>query len=241
VKFIIATAAMALMASTAMAADLIVEDEVVVDVPAAAYDWSGAYVGVNAGFAGLSADAPGYYGVYYGDYYDGDGRLAPNGTGGLAGVGAGAQAQFGSFVLGIEGDIDWAWLDGSENYYEDYYESHASWNWLATLRARAGVAVDSLLLYGTVGVAAVNAEYGSCYYADCDPAYTPYDYTESVTQFGIVAGVGAEVMVTDNVSIKAEALYVGLPDETFYTPAGDYEATFSSSAVVARAGINLHF
>lgn len=236
-KLILATAAVALMASTAMAADLIVEEAAVVDVPAAAYDWSGVYVGVNAGYGTLWSDQPlsendpYWYGSYYGNH-------EISGSGFSAGVGAGANAQFGSFVLGIDGDINWTNLEASTDDGDNYHIG-SSWDWYATLRAKAGVAIDSVLLYATAGVAAVNSTFGYCYYADC----SDYDYDESYTQtqFGLVAGIGAEVAVTDDVSLKGEVLYIGLPEETVASPYYEYDANFTTSAVVGRVGLNWHF
>lgn len=237
-KLILATAALALMASTAMAADLIVEEEAVVDVPAAGYDWSGAYVGVTAGFGVLTADQPlsesdpYWYGTYYGNH-------EITGDGFSAGVGAGANAQFGSFVLGLDGDINWTNLEASADYEGEYYKISSQWDWYATLRAKAGIAIDSLLLYATAGVAAVNTTYSYCYYADC----SDYSYDESYTQtqFGVVAGVGAEVAVSDDISLKGEVLYIGLPTETVASPYYEYDADFTTSAVVGRVGLNWHF
>lgn len=237
-KFILATAAMALMASTAMAADLIVEEVGVVDVPADAYDWSGLYIGVNAGFGALKADQPygDYDGYWYGSYYGND---EVSGNGFSAGVGAGVNAQFGSFVLGLDGDINWTNIEASADD-EGYYEIKSDWDWYATLRAKAGVAIDSLLLYATAGVAAVNTTYSFCYYAgDCGD----YSYDESYTQtqFGLAAGVGAEVAVTEDISLKGEVLYIGLPTETVLSPYYEYDADFTTSAVVGRVGLNWHF
>jgi outer membrane immunogenic protein len=238
------------MASTAMAADLIVEEAAVVDVPAAAFDWSGAYIGVNAGYGSLKANQPyaDYYGYWYGtDYYGENDDVS--GDGFSAGIGAGANAQFGNFVLGIDGDINWTNLEASDsddvNYAPDvYYEIKSQWDWYATLRAKAGFAVDNALFYVTAGVAAVNATYSYCE----TPGYCEEDYDSSFTNtiFGVAAGVGAEIAVADNVTVKGEVLYVGLPEQTYLTPyyewdGSEYDGNFTTSAVIGRVGLNWHF
>lgn len=239
-KLILATAAFALAASGAMAADLIVDEVGVVDVPAAAYDWSGVYIGANLGFGALSANQPysDEYGYWYGTQYYGENDDVA-GEGFSAGVGAGANAQFGTFVLGIEGDVNWSNLEASDNY-NGYYQISTNWDWYATLRARAGVAIDSLLLYATAGVAAVNTTFGFCYEVGYCGDYE-YDQTFTQTQFGVTAGIGAEIAVSEDVSFKGEVLYIGLPEETVLSPYYEDDANFTSSAVIARAGLNWHF
>ena len=236
-KLILAISALALSAGAALAADapLMMEPSV---SSTAGYDWSGFYAGVVGGVGMITANVPGDDGVFYGSYY---GNIDAADVGGTIGLEAGTQGQYGSFVVGVEGDISWGWLKTNVNSYSDYYESHASWDWLATLRGRAGIAVDNTLFYATAGLAAVSANYGSCYYEDCEPDYSD-DYTKTTTQFGIVAGVGAEVAVGDNMTLKGEVLYVGLPSTTFDVPYNSYySATFSSSTVLARAGLNFKF
>ena len=86
-----------------------------------------------------------------------------------AGGTVGANLQFGAGVIGLEGDIMWSSLDVSEaGYYTgDYYVMHSDWDWLATLRARAGVAVDRALIYVTGGLAIVDRKNSFCYEDPC--------------------------------------------------------------------------
>lgn len=240
-KLILATIALALTASTAMAADLVVSEEPAA-VEAAAFDWSGAYIGVNAGFGVLQANQPtaDYDGYWYGSYYGND---DVSGDGFSLGVGAGANAQFGNFVLGVDGDINWTNLEASDND-GTYYEIKSSWDWYATLRAKAGLAVDNALFYVTAGVAAVNATYSYCETVGYCDEY--YDVSNTNTIFGWTAGVGAEVALADNVSLKGEVLYVGLPEQTYLTPyyewdGSEYDGNFTTSAVIGRVGLNWHF
>jgi hypothetical protein len=76
--------------------------------------------------------------------------------GGLVGGTAGYNYQLGRWVLGLEGDIDWAHLNGSSDpsavaggpvaYSTDLL-------WLNTVRGRTGYAFDRFLPYTTTGLA----------------------------------------------------------------------------------------
>src|SRR5476651_2559028 len=71
--------------------------------PLRAFDWTGFYVGVNGGYGwGKSRYDFGAAGIN---------RFNVNG--GLVGGTIGYNYQFGQTVLGIEGDIDWADINGS--------------------------------------------------------------------------------------------------------------------------------
>lgn len=196
-----------LLTGTAAAADLYVPtpDQAIVT---ASRDWTGFYIGANAGYADFDA-------AHYGD----DSDLATL-NGWQGGVQAGYNVQFDSVVLGVEADLSAAGiLEGSDT---DHWNEDAGINGLATLRGRLGFAVGDLLLYGTGGLAIGNLEV--------------YDEAQAIT--GWVAGVGAEYMVTDSVSLKAEYLYTnfGTVDVDGYS--GD-EFDIDGSAV--RVGVNFHF
>ena len=64
-----------------------------------------------------------------------------------------------SFVLGIEGD--WAFGGTVATNDEPGIDTDLSFNNIATLRARAGFALDNTLLYFTGGLAAVDMEFGA--------------------------------------------------------------------------------
>lgn len=217
----------------AQAADLAVPPAVATE----AFDWSGFYLGATAGAGLLTASVPAEYGYEYGSYY---GNIDYSAAGGLLGIGASAKLQSGSFVYGIDADVSYSNLQADGSTYPDYYYSSATWNWLATLRATAGLAVDKTLFYATAGVAAVGATYDICAYTGCDDDY--YDTHRDTTQVGLVVGAGVETAIADNLTFKGEVLYVGLPDYVTDVDYDDYyTATLSSNAVLARAGLNWKF
>jgi outer membrane immunogenic protein len=98
--------------------------------PSAAYNWSGVYAGVNAGYEwGTITNS----------------KVAPNGLEG--GLQAGFNWQNGAFVFGAETDIQ---ATGADDTFAPYKFSNP---WFGTFRGRAGIALNNVLLYGTFGLA----------------------------------------------------------------------------------------
>ena len=176
--------ALGALASSAFAADLPTHKgpPPAPTIVMAPYSWSGFYVGVNGGYADptakLSVSSPD--GVWSSDP---DWVPSPYGPG-IAGVGAaniglhgfigGAQAgynyQINNFVLGVEADADYMNLNGSyaTTKYNDYTDDSGRQYWasgsasvdsLFTLRARAGLAFDRLLVFVTGGVAITDEKF----------------------------------------------------------------------------------
>lgn len=210
-------------ATSVMAADLIVEEDVAVEAMAAAHDWNGAYIG---GFVGYGAgDA-----IWGNTFNDLDVPV----SGFLAGVTAGANFQMDSFVLGVEGDVAWSGIGGTVVCPNPAFDCSTDINWLSTLRGRAGFAADAALLYVTAGLAVGDVT------STADDG-TVYDNTS--TYVGWTAGAGVEFAVADNVSVKAEYLYVDLGEQTI--PAADLNAggdvPISITAHTAKVGLNFSF
>ncbi|MBN8966063.1 MAG: porin family protein [Rhizobiales bacterium] len=170
-------AALALACVPAAAADL-----TSYTTPTRASFWQGPYVGANLGYQwGSITNAP----------HD------PSGV--VGGLQAGYNWQNGQFVFGGETDLQ----------ISDADDRFARWQfanpWFGTLRARAGIALNNVLFYGTAGLA-----YGTLKLED---ALT--GASESATKLGWAAGVGLEVGLTQNWSARAEYLYVDLGDHSF--------------------------
>ena len=205
--------------------------------PAAqSFDWSGAYIGVVGGL-----------GMWNSTFSDFDenmsyGSVDLSGWGGSLGATMGYNVQMGSVVVGVEGDVNWSNLGAS--FYDNNYDAQHDrvWNWYSTLRLRAGLAQDNALFYATAGLAAVGVDF----VGDDSPPNAcgdDYGYCLDETVLGLALGGGVEMEVADNMSVKLEGLYIGLP--TSYADdeyAGDEDAyAVSSSAFIARAGLNWRF
>ncbi len=176
--------------------------------------WNGAYAGVHGGVTWAEVDAP-----IIGQL---DNRNA------VWGVHAGYNLTNGRFVIGVEGDLN---FDGAgfSHTIDGLGSATAETEWSASLRARMGMTFGSALIYGTVGYARLNAE------GHENPiAGGQNSISESFS--GIVYGVGAEGLVTSNVSLRLEALrYDYSIDHEIARPFIDLNET------VLRAGVTFHF
>lgn len=210
---------------SAQAADLIIEEPAAL-VASSAIDWSGAYVGVHGGFGSGKQYVPGS---------TGDGTDI---EGSIAGVQAGYNVQIDNFVLGIEGDVSWSNVGWEQSI--PLAELAFTADWLATLRTRAGYAIDGLLFYATAGLAAGGAT-ADMYAEDPNLPNQTIDYSESNTHYGWVAGLGAEAVVTDSISLKAEYLYRDLGGKSYAIPISLEPVDIAARAHTVTVGVNFHF
>ena len=139
-------------------------------------------------------------------------------------MGLGFNHDMGDFVFGLDGDIS---LLTNDNRLEMKETVDADYDWFATARVRAGYDLDGTLLYATGGLAALSADFE----ADGD--------SHSETFIGWTAGGGIEHMMTESISIKAEALFADFGSENF-SLAGD-DTDIDADMVVVRAGISFRF
>jgi outer membrane immunogenic protein len=138
-KVVTTTAAAFLVAGSAFAADVVsYQDPTPVAPLAAAYDWSGFYVGINAGIGGGTAKHP-FSIVDTAGTSLVDGSVNLNGNGFTGGVQAGYNVQSGALVWGVEGDIQYAHIDnrvsGSFGGGALDLEAGTRLNWFGTLPA----------------------------------------------------------------------------------------------------------
>jgi len=200
------------------------------EADAPAQNWDGFYAGIVAG-GGLLSETTTEHGMsIYG------GGASESEFGGLAGGTIGFNVQSGAAVYGLEADLQATWLGTDQTFADTVTVNRSSWDWLATVRARGGIAVDSVLAYATAGVAVVSTDY---FYGRSDLIAGMYAESSGV-QYGLTAGVGVEYALGDNMSVKAEYLYLGLPSQTASTDFGEI-VDFVSSANIARVGLNFHF
>jgi outer membrane immunogenic protein len=220
--------------------------------PPPAYSWAGCYVGLNGGYGWNSgrtsyqndpntstADPinfiPDPFLAMFGasDAYIPT-PTATHGSGGVFGGGGGCNWQTQRWVYGVEADVDWAHIAGSNTTSvfsgpsgfgtgpgggtsidnTGTANEQVSLRWLATFRARAGFAVqDRLLLFVTGGVAVggVNTQgsvtTSSPFPGFINPAWTGSD---STVKAGGVIGGGAEWAFSDHWTAKAEYLWYDL-------------------------------
>jgi outer membrane immunogenic protein len=181
------------------------------------YNWTGLYFGINGGGAfGTSAwDLTGSRDI----------------SGGFIGGTIGYNYQVGQAVFGVEGDIDWADINGTTTTGCPL-GCKTSDSWLSTARGRLGYAADRFMPYVTGGAA----------FGDIR-ASTPGFGTQSSDKAGWTLGAGLEGALVGNWTAKVEYLYVDLGRFNCGVSCGAGLATdnVSFKSNILRAGINYRY
>ena len=172
--------------------------------------WAGFYLGGNFGYAWGSVD---------------NAWAKPSGFIGGAQVGYNWKQLNSPWLFGVEADIQGSSAD----------DTFANWKfsnpWFGTVRGRGGYAFNSgyasnsVLFYGTLGLA-----FGQLRAAT-------FGLSESHTNVGWTAGVGAEYRFAPEWSAKIEYLYVDLANSNFVITGASHGLSFG----VVRAGVNYRF
>jgi opacity protein-like surface antigen len=200
---------------------------------AAAYDWTGLYLGAFTGMTWGTSDW----------YFPPIGMGATSRTAGaLVGGTAGFNKQFGPYVLGVEGDLAATNAKGGvsciSNAQNLGFPSETNCNndvrWMATATGKFGYTWDRVMLYGKAGAAWANNKADvSCngdpnFQLNCFAANNPnfigngvQNTISTIHQFGWTAGLGFELALTSAWSAKAEYDYINfgsynvvMPDTT---------------------------
>jgi outer membrane immunogenic protein len=215
-------AVLALAAQAASAADLPRRSEMPVKAPIIApyYNWTGFYVGINGGGA-WGRSSFDFFGASTGNF---------NTSGGLVGGTAGYNYQMGQFVLGVEGDIDWANVKGSAPCVIGVFSCQTQNDWLGTARVRAGYAIDRIMPYVTGGLAVGDIKANTLIGSQSD------------TKAGWTVGGGIEFALVGNLTAKVEYLHVDLGTLGCTTACGFVGNTnVKFNEEVVRGGLNFRF
>ncbi len=226
------TAAIALATTAASAADLPVRAAPPAPFIAAVpvFTWTGFYVGANAGYGWQNSEDNSIF-VPAGTFGPGTagGTISyadDSGEGFVGGGQIGYNYQMGSFVLGVEADLQWADLGGSNGtafvpaaFPADFVPAGTAGgiDWFGTVRARAGFAFDRALVYATGGFAYGGADDNNDFFSNNDDVRT-----------GWTLGGGVEYAFTNNLTLGLEGLWVNLE--------GDNNETFIGTVPAAGGG-----
>lgn len=213
--------AILLCMSSALAAPAFAEDR----------DWSGAYIGVSAGYGwGDNRVADDNPDLFY--------RIEPGGL--IAGGQIGYNLQIGGWVVGVEadatiGDLDRRMAPGDSVGAFD--EVSIEVDYLASIRLRAGLTSGQALYYATGGVGFA--------------AWTDRNFVGGVqfgdgldhSRTGWTLGAGIEYAVDARWTAKFEYLHYGFGDETlppttfWYIGSDHFETSFDT----VKFGLNFRF
>jgi outer membrane immunogenic protein len=214
-KIILAVSTLASAAMFATAANA-------ADMAPAGYDWTGVYVGVNAGMAWNNAEvdqSAKLAGERYNQLSD---KIEGDQSAFTAGGILGYNYQIDRIVLGVEADISYLGFSDDHKRNRDFtLPGHGDMtatsklsfegDWFGTLRARAGYAADNLLFYGTGGLAYGHmAADGRLKITDQESGdFIKWDGSTDSVNWGWTIGAGMEYGL-DRWSLGLEYLFVDL-------------------------------
>lgn len=233
-----AMAAIALgVAAPASAADLAAP--VHVPPPAdAMYNWSGFYIGANAGGGSSHGCAT--------DIIAGGLLLLDQGcndaTGGVAGAQIGYRWQSSSWVLGLEAQGDWAGLKGSNaEIFSPAFTNRSNVNAFGLFTAQVGYATNNVLFYLKGGAAVTNNHFD----VFSVPSNLIVANTPDQTRWGTTLGAGLEYGFAPNWSLGIEYDHLFMPDQTSIfiptVPALPAETSITQGVDVVMARLNYRF
>src|SRR3569832_386016 len=156
------------------------------------YNWTGFYLGGTAG-GGVAKSShldPDCFTCADTKFQEGFGTV---------GLTAGYNYQFGHTVLGVEGDYNWANVDKTKQFANDDGRNEIGttrfkMDQFATVRGRAGLAIDQTLIYATAGLAFAHVENTTLL---GDPTLVTRA-SEDKWKTGLAVGGGLEFALTHN-------------------------------------------
>ncbi|NJO54530.1 MAG: porin family protein [Bacteroidales bacterium] len=221
-RLTLALLATTMIAGTASAADLSARRYEPV-AASYAFNWTGFYVGGHLGYGWGTNDwtAPSWYA----------GELDTDFDGFVGGGQLGFNYQMGNIVLGLQGDISGANLEGT------VYDINGNWlkneaTWLASVTARLGFTADRALFYVKGGAAWTDI--------DSTAGVVGIDvYKKSETRDGWTLGAGVEYAFAPNWTTFVEYDYYDFGNKNTIFGGNLYKVDTDVSVV--KAGINYRF
>jgi outer membrane immunogenic protein len=182
-------------------------------VPPTVYNWTGFYIGGNAGVAWTQGDLSDSFGNSFSNsqnaVFAGGGQI-------------GGNFQINWLVVGVEADFDWlANNNNSSNAVTvpsvGALQVSANDRWITTLAARAGFAYNNWLFYAKGGGGWVGV---NNFTLTNVPTGGSISFSNSNSNAGWLAGAGIEWGFAPNWTAKIEYDFLGLNNQTFTVPAG---------------------
>jgi outer membrane immunogenic protein len=200
------------------------------------FTWTGFYIGLNGGYGGDRFE------------YDFAVLGVPGSTrvtsgGGFGGGQIGYNYQVGSWVFGVEGDIQASDIKGeiSATVLGVTATTGSKIEWFATARGRLGYAWDRVLLYATGGYA--HASVDTTGTVTIVGAGAPFGVAGGIntSHNGWVAGGGIEYAFTNNLTLKTEYQYLDFDSKTLASAGAATFIDVRPTAHTVRGGLNWKF
>lgn len=205
--FFFAAASLGLALSPAMAADIVQPS------PPEVFNWTGGYLGVNAGWVWQGINSP-------------PGEVQPDDNGFTIGAHAGYNYEFPqNFVIGIDGDIRYVDLSASAPCFNPSYTCSTKQQWEGAIRGKVGYAFDRFLPYVAGGVAFTRFE-GS--------TNNGTNFPDAKTLTGWTIGVGVDYAMTDHVLIGLEYRHSDFGSHDFTYDDVYNDVSLKTDTVLAR-------
>ena len=203
----------------ALAAPAFAADPMAVPMTEPGFDWTGYYAGLQAGYGWGQSDITGTEGEPF--------STSPDPDGGFVGGHVAGLWQFDQAVLGAEADLNYSSIEGTtvsglgSTFGTDI-------KWFGSVNAKAGYAMDRLLVYGIGGVA----------FAGIETSQAP-DFSSTSTHVGWTVGAGVDYALTDKFVVGAQYRYYDFGSEHYDVaePFNDRDQNVKLNAV----GINLSY
>jgi outer membrane immunogenic protein len=229
---------LALSAGAAFASDLPTHKGPPPAPTPAPFSWTGFYIGVQGGFGwGQESDNFSAFTDIPLDSF--------NVSGPIGGAHIGYDQQINSLVIGVVADIEASDIQGKKSSTYPLVEGTGfstlsmQNTWQSSLRARAGVAFDRLLVYGTGGLAIAN-DHETNTVSDTFGDYASRSQTK--TLYGWTLGLGAEYAFDMHWSASAELRYANFGKGNYLGYDGNvinFNAGFGET--LAQAGLSYRF
>ncbi len=195
--------------------------------------WSGFYGGLHVGAVDTvtgvqdeDRDVTGIEGI----------PVLTNGLDATAGIHGGYNWLFGSALVGVEADYSWTKSGFSRVYGRGNHFLSSQIDGIASVRARLGLAAGNALAYVTGGGALVNAQIQAAAIGQVGDNVS-FDHFAA-----LVMGVGAEIKVTPNLSLRGEYLYYAFDEQSTVCPSCQYgQPQFADGQIHSfRAGLSYY-
>ena len=213
-KSLMLTAGVIALGGTAMAADVVRPPPApapIIVVPQV-YNWAGPYIGIQGGWDSIEEENSGF---------------SDSGTGGIFGIFGGVNlALANAWIFGIDASINWTSAEATGTVPTTYT---AGPDWKGFIRGRLGIALNRLLLYGTLGGAVMNYNVACC------------GGNTNATPWGWTAGLGADWGLTDNLFLRIDWAYQDYGSFTLNGSGGSAGTTTTSTANTVTAGLGWKF
>jgi outer membrane immunogenic protein len=197
-------------------------------------NWTGTHFGLFSGYA-----VGGHWKGTADDYP----HQPVNGWFGGAAIGYDQQLSSG-WVIGLEGDLAVADIKLTDNYFDAAATSRI--NYLGTLRPRVGYAWGGKLIYLTGGLAFGQMTLTINHWG-VPPGSEVFQASDTQWHWGYAVGAGAEIVLFNNISLRAEYLWVDLQTQTYTlapvptTFTGSNRADMGWSGNTVKAGLTWRF